>query len=150
MVSEQLCARGIHHTSMYRWARAIPFIQVTMALNPYAAPFVKGSGSASSTVSSSGKSTIATAPKVYCDLDGCLVDFEKGCRAVFSGKNPSELTPKVMWGGLSRTKGFCEFEDCRVCCGHDNHLLDMLPSALQSAATTLYLVPGICRPTLFS
>lgn len=82
-----------------------------MALNPHATPWVKGSGS--STVSA-GKPTIA-APKVYCDLDGCLVDFEKGCRAVFSGKNPGELTPKVMWGGFARTEGFCEFKDLFLC-----------------------------------
>lgn len=96
---------------MFRWMRVVSFIRVTMALNPNAAPFVRGSGGAASASASTGKSTTAAAPKVYCDLDGCLVDFEKGCRAVFSGKNPNELTPKIMWGGLARTKGFCE---CRL------------------------------------
>eukprot|EP00903_Cladosiphon_okamuranus_P017693 g16292.t1 len=77
-----------------------------MALNPYATPFVKGSGSATSATPLNSAPT--GTPKVYCDLDGCLVDFEKGCRGVFPGKNPKELTPQIMWGGLARTKGFYE------------------------------------------
>ncbi|CAN0534676.1 unnamed protein product, partial [Ectocarpus sp. 8 AP-2014] len=46
-------------------------------------------------------------PKIFCDLDGCLVDFEKGCQAVM-GETPDKLRPKAMWGGLARAKGFCE------------------------------------------
>ena len=107
-----------------------------MALNPHAAPFVmKGSGGATA---SAGKSTIA-APKVYCDLDGCLVDFEKGCRAVFSGKNPSELTPKVMWGGLARAKGFCEFRRLSSV-AHDQDVCILDDSVLPSVCCTRHVL----------
>lgn len=93
------------HSRWVLWVlRAIPSPRVSMPLNPYATPFVKGSSSAAVDV---GKSIMA-APKVFCDLDGCLVDFEKGCKSV-TGETPDKLSAKVMWRGLARAKGFCEF-----------------------------------------
>lgn len=86
-----------------------------MPLNPYAKPFVKASSSAAATTGTAvdaHKSTINTAAvaplRVFCDLDGCLVDFEKGCKSV-TGKTPDKLHLKAMWSALARTKSFCEF-----------------------------------------
>lgn len=81
-----------------------------MPLNPYAKPFVKASSSAAAaTAVDAEKSTSSAAPlRIFCDLDGCLVDFEKGCKNV-TGETPDKLHLKVMWGALARTKGFCEF-----------------------------------------
>lgn len=111
------------------WIRAIPFTRVSMPLNPHATPFViKGSGGSAAAgaggkakTTSSSSSPASTPRKIFCDLDGCLVDFEKGCQAVM-GETPDKLRPKAMWGGLARAKGFCEFFArllvcvCKHCC----------------------------------
>ncbi|CAN0161642.1 unnamed protein product [Pylaiella littoralis] len=92
---------------MHGWlVRVVPSLRASMPLNPYAAPFVKGSSSAAA-ASDAATSSISAAPRVFCDLDGCLVDFEKGCKSV-TGKTPDKLTPKAMWSALARTKGFYE------------------------------------------
>ncbi|CAM9527896.1 unnamed protein product [Ectocarpus fasciculatus] len=102
------------------WVKAFPFARVSMPLNPHATPFVvKGSGGGAAadaggkvrakTTSSSSPST-ATTPKIFCDLDGCLVDFEKGCQAVM-GETPDKLRANAMWRGLARAKGFYEHLD---------------------------------------
>lgn len=97
------------HYLMHGWlVRVVPSLRASMPLNPYAAPFVKGSSSAAA-ASDAATSSISAAPRVFCDLDGCLVDFEKGCKSV-TGKTPDKLTPKAMWSALARTKGFCELE----------------------------------------
>lgn len=104
-----------HTAQMQWWVRAIPLFRVSMPLNPYATPFVRGSaGAAGAAVGASGvprggKTEPVAAPKIYCDLDGCLADFDKGCKSVM-GEAPENLTKKVMWRGLARAKGFCEFE----------------------------------------
>lgn len=55
------------------------------------------------------KSTSASVapPKIFCDLDGCLVDFEKGCKDLL-GQTPDKIRPKDMWRGIARAKNFCE------------------------------------------
>ena len=40
--------------------------------------------------------------KVYCDMDGCLVNFEKGVRMLLK-TGSSNLEKRVMWEGISRT-----------------------------------------------
>jgi hypothetical protein len=44
---------------------------------------------------------------LFVDLDGVLVDFEKGVEAV-TGSLPSGQTPRSMWSQLARTEGFYE------------------------------------------
>ncbi|CAN0479424.1 unnamed protein product, partial [Hapterophycus canaliculatus] len=39
--------------------------------------------------------------KIYCDLDGCLADFDKGCQRVME-ETPDKLSKKVMWRGLAQ------------------------------------------------
>jgi len=43
--------------------------------------------------------------RLYCDLDGVLVDFEKGASAIF-GKRIQEVPPKRLWSTAARTPGF--------------------------------------------
>ena len=48
--------------------------------------------------------------KLFVDLDGVLVDFDKGVLQV-TGSYPSELSPRRMWSQLARTPGFYEHLD---------------------------------------
>jgi len=45
--------------------------------------------------------------QLFVDLDGVLVDFGSGVERI-TGKQPSELSPRVMWPQLARTPGFYE------------------------------------------
>lgn len=103
-----LCRTSDAHR-MQRWAKAISIVPVVMPLNPYAAPFVQGSGgvAAADDEKSTGAAAATTTPKIFCDLDGCLVDFEKGCKELL-GETPDKLRPKIMWRGIAAAKGFCE------------------------------------------
>jgi len=40
--------------------------------------------------------------KVYCDMDGCLVDFEKGVRTLLN-TGSSNLDKRIMWEGISQS-----------------------------------------------
>lgn len=45
--------------------------------------------------------------RVFCDLDGVLVDFDAGVRRIFGGRSPSELPNQgVMWGGITKADSF--------------------------------------------
>lgn len=108
-----------HHKALMRcWVRAIPPFRVSMPLNPNATPFVRASSSAAASAADAasaarGENKAGAPPKIYCDLDGCLADFDKGCQSVM-GETPDKLSRKVMWRGLAQAKGFCEFQ---ICCG---------------------------------
>lgn len=43
--------------------------------------------------------------KVFVDLDGVLVDFEKGVKAA-TGEEAHAMSPRAMWPILARTPGF--------------------------------------------
>lgn len=43
--------------------------------------------------------------QLFLDLDGVLVDFDRGVRH-HTGKSPEDQTPKQMWSVLARTKQF--------------------------------------------
>ncbi len=43
--------------------------------------------------------------QLFLDLDGVLVDFNKGVR-FHTGKDPEDQTPKQMWSVLARAKNF--------------------------------------------
>lgn len=78
-----------------------------MKLNPHAAPFEKGSGSARSVGMASKAGRGDFSRTIFCDLDGVLCDFDRGCvRAM--GTTPDKLSKKAMWKGLVQADGFCE------------------------------------------
>lgn len=70
-----------------------------MSLNPSLAR-----GGLSSRLSASSSSPCR---KVYCDLDGVLADFDKGCIAVM-GTTPDQLSKNNMWKGLANARSFYE------------------------------------------
>lgn len=43
--------------------------------------------------------------KLFLDLDGVLVDFDRGVRAIF-GRNPDQIPERQMWAALAHTRGF--------------------------------------------
>jgi len=45
---------------------------------------------------------------IYCDLDGVLVDFNKGVRKIFNGRGPDQLPPHILWSGITRANDFFE------------------------------------------
>lgn len=46
-------------------------------------------------------------PKVFCDLDGVLCDFNKAVVKIM-GKPPGATSKKFMWISLANADGFCE------------------------------------------
>ena len=44
---------------------------------------------------------------LFLDLDGVMADFDEGVRRI-TGKHPSELTVKRLWGAAARAEGFFE------------------------------------------
>lgn len=46
-------------------------------------------------------------PKIFCDLDGVLCDFDRGVEKIFQA-TPDQLNRQTMWRGLATTDGFCE------------------------------------------
>jgi len=65
-------------------------------------------GSSSTFLSSSNNRSTGNSSsyKIYCDLDGVLVDFEAGVRKIFNGRGPDQLPPYVLWPGITRANGF--------------------------------------------
>ena len=62
--------------------------------------------SAQSTSSEATSSASASEYKyrVYCDLDGVLVDFDRGVKQLFNGRGPDELPNQgMMWGAIHKT-----------------------------------------------
>jgi hypothetical protein len=54
------------------------------------------------------RETLSPPPfKIFCDLDGVLVDFGEGVRRL-CGVRPEQLTKRRMWSIISREKGFYE------------------------------------------
>mmetsp|Transcript_10317 Transcript_10317/g.15352 ORF Transcript_10317/g.15352 Transcript_10317/m.15352 type:complete len:262 (+) Transcript_10317:243-1028(+) len=45
--------------------------------------------------------------KIFCDLDGVLVDFEAGVKKICNGKGPDDIpNQSYMWGAIARTPLF--------------------------------------------
>ncbi|KAK1741227.1 hypothetical protein QTG54_007705 [Skeletonema marinoi] len=44
--------------------------------------------------------------KIFCDLDGVLVDFDSGVKSLFNGRSPDQLPVGTMWGRISSTPDF--------------------------------------------
>ncbi|CAM9672403.1 unnamed protein product [Laminaria digitata] len=84
-------------------------------------------GGLSSRLSASSSSA---SRKVFCDMDGVLVDFDKGCVAVM-GTTPDQLSKKNMWRGLANARSFYEHLDW-MSDGQDlwNNIVDLHPTIL--------------------
>lgn len=46
--------------------------------------------------------------KIFCDLDGVLVDFDKRFRELSGGKGPSDMSTKHRWSTVARDETFYE------------------------------------------
>eukprot|EP00579_Thalassiosira_antarctica_P033073 CAMPEP_0201991946 /NCGR_PEP_ID=MMETSP0905-20130828/673_1 /ASSEMBLY_ACC=CAM_ASM_000554 /TAXON_ID=420261 /ORGANISM="Thalassiosira antarctica, Strain CCMP982" /LENGTH=240 /DNA_ID=CAMNT_0048546503 /DNA_START=98 /DNA_END=820 /DNA_ORIENTATION=+ len=68
--------------------------------------FSTSKNSADETTSSTTTSS-STEYKIFCDLDGVLVDFNAGVKKIFNGRSPEELPNQgMMWGGISKADQF--------------------------------------------
>lgn len=79
--------------------------------NSVTTPKVTTTSPMSATTSSSA--LLASSPKplspykIFCDLDGVLVDFEAGIKKLFNGRSPDQLPNQgMMWGAISKTPDF--------------------------------------------
>ena len=87
----------------------------TTALNvkPIVKPVSSAAQKASTTTQLSASLT-ATLPsqvpsfKIFCDMDGVLVDFDAGVRKLSKGIAANELQKRRMWGLIGRAKKFYE------------------------------------------
>lgn len=79
-----------------------------MALNTYAKHFVNPAGDDVPAAMNSAAVGTDTVPRIFCDLDGVLCDFDRGCVDEL-GKMPDQLARKTMWQGLARANGFCKW-----------------------------------------
>lgn len=58
-------------------------------------------------ISSDAPSTTSSGYKVFCDLDGVLVDFDSGVKKLFNGRAPDELPNQgMMWGSIHKASEF--------------------------------------------
>jgi len=64
-----------------------------------------GHAAATTTPATTHQSPTTTAFKIYCDLDGVLVDFGKGVHQV-CGHRPEHLSKSRMWSLLAKQDGF--------------------------------------------
>lgn len=56
---------------------------------------------------STGNSAASRRYKIFCDLDGVLVDFDTAAqRALNTSRKPKDLPPNVLWAGVARTPSF--------------------------------------------
>lgn len=44
--------------------------------------------------------------KIFCDLDGVLVDFDTGVRRILNGKGPDDVNSSQLWSTISKTDAF--------------------------------------------
>ncbi|KAL3764748.1 hypothetical protein ACHAW5_011299 [Stephanodiscus triporus] len=64
-------------------------------------------GPSDEATSTSSSSSSSSAYKIFCDLDGVLVDFEAGVRGLFGGRSPDELpNQSAMWAAIGRADRF--------------------------------------------
>lgn len=61
---------------------------------------------ATASKSSSPADTTSSGYKIFCDLDGVLVDFETGVKQIFNGRPPNEINQGMMWGAISKADQF--------------------------------------------
>jgi hypothetical protein len=60
-----------------------------------------------SSAASASASASSSDYKIFCDLDGVLVDFEAGVKRIFGGRSPDELpNQSAMWAAIGRADRF--------------------------------------------
>lgn len=58
-------------------------------------------------LSSTTSSSSSPSWRIFCDLDGVLVDFNSGVKKLFNGRSPDELPNQgMMWGAISKSDQF--------------------------------------------
>lgn len=78
-----------------------------MALSPHDTSFGSGLVAATDDDAAGRDAEGVLSTTVFCDLDGVLCDFDRGCVAIM-GTTPDQLSRKSMWTGLARAASFCE------------------------------------------
>lgn len=79
-----------------------------MSLNPHAKAFVGSSVDRHRNGMNEHDAKETCSRTIYCDLDGVLADFDRGCVSVM-GTTPDQLSKKSMWKGLAGARSFCKF-----------------------------------------
>lgn len=44
--------------------------------------------------------------KIFCDLDGVLVDFDTGVRQILNGKGPDDVNSSQLWSSIAKADAF--------------------------------------------
>jgi hypothetical protein len=70
----------------------------------FRAPSTAATASTDETNTSS--STTTSKYKIFCDLDGVLVDFDTGVRQLLNGKGPDDVSSSQLWGTISKAESF--------------------------------------------
>lgn len=69
--------------------------------------FFRSSSSAltaqSTTISDFDETLESSKYRVFCDLDGVLVDFDSGVRQLLDGRGPDDVKPSLLWGRIAQT-----------------------------------------------
>lgn len=64
------------------------------------------SDGAATAATSSSSSSSSSQYKIFCDLDGVLVDFDAGVKKLFNGRSPDQLPVGRMWGAINKADQF--------------------------------------------
>ena len=72
--------------------------------------FTSSTTAKKSSTSDNDASTVSSSTskyKVFCDLDGVLVDFDAGVKQLFNGRTPDQLPNQgMMWGAITKSDKF--------------------------------------------
>ncbi|KAL3770257.1 hypothetical protein ACHAWO_009571 [Cyclotella atomus] len=69
--------------------------------------FFRASSTATAATTSTDETPITISKyKIFCDLDGVLVDFDMGVRQLLNGKGPDDVNSAQLWGSISKADSF--------------------------------------------
>lgn len=68
--------------------------------------FFRTSSTATTASTTSNEETSNSKYKIFCDLDGVLVDFDTGVRQLLNGKGPDDVNSAQLWGSISKADSF--------------------------------------------
>ena len=68
--------------------------------------FRSSSTAITASTDTSSSDTPTSKYKIFCDLDGVLVDFDTGVRQLLNGKGPDEVNSSQLWGSISKADSF--------------------------------------------
>lgn len=87
--------------------------------------------------SAAAASSSSSKYKIFCDLDGVLVDFNAGVKKICNGRTPEELpNQSIMWSAISRADQFYD----RLPWTEDGKILW---EELKNHPTTPYILTGV-------